>query len=118
MGYKCKEIRYTEDTVVKAETEETLQLLMSALNTVSEKWRISIYARKTEVLVLSRKQNEFLNNIMVGRNKLKNVDSYMYFGQTINSNIDNSKEIKQRIEIARNAFFYILRHDYYQIAGK
>ena len=52
--YNINNIKYADDTVLVADSEEKLQSLLNALNEVSERKGLKLNKSKTEVMVISR----------------------------------------------------------------
>ena len=104
-GITINNIRYADDTVVLAENEEQLQTLMNTLAEESANMGLEINPEKTKTMIFSREhQAQYNTNIAVGGIILQNVQKYTYLGREVNSQADHSKEIRRRIEIARNGF--------------
>ena len=53
-GYNINNIRYADDTVFVADSEEKLQCLLNVLNEVSEKKGLKISKSKSDIMVISR----------------------------------------------------------------
>lgn len=104
-GVVINNIRYADDTVVLAESEEHLQTLMNVLAVSSARMGLEINALKTRTLVFDRNPNVQNNvGITIDNTKIQNVNSYIYLGREVNSQLDHTKEIRRRIEIARTGF--------------
>lgn len=103
-GVIINNIRYADDTVVIAETEEQLQSLMSVLTEESNRAGLEVNAAKTKTMVFTRKANQHNTSININGQNLESVQSYIYLGREMNKTLDHSREIRRRIEIARSGF--------------
>lgn len=102
-GDKTKEIRFADDQVMTAESEEALQKLMDNLQTNVAKYNMKINMKKTKTMRISRKGNEQLRITLNGV-QLENVTSMKYLGVIITSDGRCRSEILARIAMAKNAF--------------
>ena len=107
-GRNINNIRYADDTVLIADSEEKLQKLLTKLSKVSEEKGLSINLSKTKILVASKKDDPPRCNITLNRNKttskIKQVNEFEYLGSLITSDGRSEKEIKRRIGIAKTSF--------------
>ncbi|GFS09268.1 endonuclease-reverse transcriptase [Elysia marginata] len=55
-GYYVNNIRYADDTVLIAENKDDLQKLLNIVEEESRKKGLELNSKKTEVMVISRKQ--------------------------------------------------------------
>ena len=107
-GRNINNIRYADDTVLIADSQEKLQKLLTKLSKVSEEKGLSINLSKTKILVASKKDDPPKCNITLNRNettsKIKQVNEFEYLGSLITSDGRSEKEIKRRIGIAKSSF--------------
>src|SRR5215469_7869328 len=83
-GYNINNIRFADDTVLVADSEEKLQGLLKVLNEVSERKGLKINKSKTEIMVISRAIRNHRVNIRIGDNLDKQVGRFNYLGSLIN----------------------------------
>uniref|UniRef100_A0A8D8M2B6 Craniofacial development protein 2 n=1 Tax=Cacopsylla melanoneura TaxID=428564 RepID=A0A8D8M2B6_9HEMI len=96
-------IRYADDTVMLAESKDDLQQLVNNLNMKCREYGLKMNLKKTKIMLISKTLDNNLNLTIDGI-PLEKVSSYKYLGTWLNENNDQTKEIRCRIEIARNAF--------------
>lgn len=96
-GQRINNLRYADDIVIVAETEEQLQSIANSVHTTCTKYKLKINARKTKSMVFSRRQPTL--NITVGNTSIEQVDGFRYLGTLFCSNRDSLKPIKERISI-------------------
>jgi len=102
-GVKMKDIRFADDQVVIAETEEGLQKLVDSLHTTIGRYNMKMNIKKTKVMRISR-NGEGNMDIYINGNKIDQVKSFKYLGTEITSDGRCSKEIQIRIARTKNAF--------------
>ena len=85
-GENITNLRYADDTVLLAESQEDLQRLLDRLVVAeSERKGLSINCKKTESMVTSRKKEAPTCNLKVKDKIIKQVSAfnYMYLGSTM-----------------------------------
>ena len=102
-GKRITNIRYADDTVIIAETEEDLQDMINAINLVSNQYNMKINRKKTKVMIIEKNQ-ETRVNIKVDNEILEQVYEYCYLGSLITFDCCCEKEIQKRIGIAKSKF--------------
>lgn len=113
-GKRVNNIRYADDTVLIAESEEDLQNLLDKIVYEGETYGIKVNEKKTKIMVVS-KNNTPRANIAIGTHCIEQVENFKYLGCIMNDGLDPDKEIKSRIEQARHVFlkmrpFFISRN--------
>ena len=103
-GENITNIRYADDTVLLAENEGELQILMTALNDKCEGYGMVLNEKKTKVMLISKEEPYGNLNITINGKKLQEVKGYNYLGSFIDREGKCNKEIKMRIGNAKNAF--------------
>src|SRR5215469_1932566 len=83
-GYNINNIRYADDTVLVADSEEKFQGLLNVLYEVSERKGLKINKSKTEVMVILRAVINSRVNIRIENNLVKQVGRFNYIGSLIN----------------------------------
>ena len=103
-GYNMNNIRYADDTVLIADNENELQEMLDTVVRESEKKGLSLNKKKTEVMVISKKNCTPACNIVMNGTVLKQVHKFNYLGSLITSDGRCINEIKRRMAQAK-AFF-------------
>src|SRR5215469_16178869 len=103
-GYNINNIRYADDTVLVADSEEKLQGLLNVLNEVSERKGLKINKSKTEVMVISRDNRNPRVNIRIEDNLVKQEEKFNYLGSLIHKDGRREDEIRKRINKSKCAF--------------
>ena len=103
-GENINNIRFADDTVIIADSEEKLQALLDTVKRESENMGLKINIKKTEVVVTSKDQEPPNCNILIDGSRVKQSSSFVYLGSTITQDARCNQEIEKRIMIAKNAF--------------
>jgi ribosome-interacting GTPase 1 len=103
-GKNINNIRYADDTVLIADSQEKLQQLVTSLVDASERRGLTINKGKTKVMVATKRNNSPRINIIVGDKVLDQVDQFNYLGSVMTWDVRCETEIKRRINIAKNKF--------------
>ena len=99
-GTQINNLRYADDTVLLADSEENLQNMMNKVNEVGKLYNMKMNAKKTKAMVISRNENKPKVNIKVDGTAVEQVGSFNYLGQTVSDDGRCVDEIKKRIGIA------------------
>ena len=100
-GHNITNLRYADDVVLIAGSMDELQNLVNRVKTESEKAGLLLNAKKTKVMKIQRTPTD--EKILIDRTPIENVTEFSYLGATFTTNGDDSKEIRKRIGIAKNA---------------
>ena len=103
-GHNINNLRYVDDTVLIAETEEDLQELLDTGIKESEIKGLTLNSKKTEVMVVSRKNDIPKYKITIDNKVLPQVDKFKYLGTMVTSAGKCSQEVKSPIAQAKSAF--------------
>ena len=103
-GVNINNIRYADDTVLIADTEEKLQKLVDEFNRISETYGLKINIKKTETMVVTKSDTVPACNITINNTSIKQANSFIYLGSTITSDARCITEIRKRIGIAKTSF--------------
>ena len=103
-GSPISNIRYAEDTVLMADSAETLQQLLSSLQAESRKRGLIINKKKTKIMVINKKSEIPQSNIFLDEQKLEQKCQFEYLGSLVTSDCRCDKEIIRRIALAKKAF--------------
>jgi hypothetical protein len=102
-GEIINNIRYADDTVILASSMEELSCLMSKIQKTSAQYGLRLNITKTKWMLVSKTQQP-PQQLILDNERIEHVDSYIYLGTTVNSNWDQAKEIRIRVEKARASF--------------
>jgi len=105
-GTNINNLRFADDTVLIADSEQKLQNLVNVTNISSVNKGMELNVKKTECMVITKKnENEIPNcNILVNGEKLEQVNSFKYLGTRISWNAKDDQEIKIRTAQAKATF--------------
>ncbi|GFO31268.1 endonuclease-reverse transcriptase [Plakobranchus ocellatus] len=76
-GQNINDLRYADDTVLIPENKDHLQKLLNIVEKESRKKRLELNSKKTEVMVISRKQESPKCDIFINEVKLKQTEKRM-----------------------------------------
>ena len=96
-GHNINNLRYADDTVLISENEKDLQQLLNIVESKSKEKGLELNSKKTEVMIISRKEEPPLINITINGIKLKQRDHFKYLGALVSSDGRNNTEISARI---------------------
>ena len=100
-GKLYNNLRYADDVALLATTEGNLQQLVNDVGKASERFGLSLNAKKTQVMVIGRHTSSI--NIMYNGAPLEQVKQFIYLGASFNEKGDTIKEVKRRVAIAKRA---------------
>ena len=105
-GTNVNNLRYADDTVLIADSEEKLQNLLHKVNRRSKEFGMELNEGKTETMVITKKKEDEIPacKITVNGTTLKQVKSFKYLGTTINWDAKDDKEFTIRIAQAKASF--------------
>ena len=103
-GQNVNNIRYADDTVLVADSEEKLQVMLNEIKEESERRGLNINIRKTECMVISKSLPVPRINLRCGNQTVKQVDRFVYLGSMITEDARCEVEVKRRIGIAKKTF--------------
>ena len=103
-GQNINNIRYADDTVLIADSEEKLQRLLETVNEASEDKGLSINVAKTECMVITKGQEQIRCNLNIGNKRIEQVNQFCYLGSWITSDARSVSDIRRRIGEAKRAF--------------
>ena len=102
-GQNVNNIRYADDTVLIADSQDKLQRMIEKVNAVGEELGLKINRSKTECMVTA-KGDVPTCNITIRNEPIQQVSKFKYLGSTLTEDGRCESEIKQRIGVARSAF--------------
>lgn len=102
-GRFVNNIRYADDTVIIANSQEGLQNLINSIAKEGDAFGLKINTEKTKAMVISKKEN--VNTyINIYNKQIEQVHKFKYLGCWITRDLNPETEIRCRIENARSAF--------------
>ena len=103
-GIVVNNLRYADDTVIIADSEEQLHHLINVVVTKSEEKGLYFNSAKSFAMVFSKASQIPTCNINVHGKILEQVHSFVYLGSQFTSDARCEKEIRTKIGIAKSAF--------------
>lgn len=101
-GELINNIRYADDTVILASDINELKHLVERIQVVSEQYGLKLNTSKTKWMLISKQQQA--GQLVIGTEPVERVEKYCYLGSVVNSQWNQSIEIKSRIEKSRTTF--------------
>ena len=114
-GYNIDNLRYADDTVLIADSEEKLQDIIVTVTKETENKGLQLNAKKTECMVISKWPDTTICNASCKGQRIQQVNIFKYLGFTITSNAKYDFKIKNRIVLSKDTFtkiktIFINRH--------
>ena len=103
-GKNINNIRYADDMVMIADTEEKLQNLVDKLLVECRRMGLRMNKQKTEVMGVTKRSERLLVSINIDGTVLKQVDTFRYLGSLVCEDGRCDAEIKARIGMAKSNF--------------
>ena len=103
-GREINNLRYADDTVLIADSEQKLQSLLTTASVKSEERGLQLNAKKTECMVVSKNPNAPTCKISCNGVDIKQVKTFKYLGCNITQDARSDCEIKKRIAMAKDTF--------------
>ena len=100
-GKHYNNLRYADDVALLETTEGNLQQLVNYVGKASERFGLSLNAKKTQAMVIDRPTSSI--NIMYNGAPLEQVKQLIYLGASFNETGYNIKEVKRRVAIAKKS---------------
>jgi hypothetical protein len=94
---------YADDTILISETPENLQIMLDALATYCQIWKLSVNTTKTKVVIFSKGKVRKHPDFTFGDQILEVVADYTYLGVIFNYNNSFTKMIQKQISQAKRA---------------
>jgi ribosomal silencing factor RsfS len=102
----------TFGTVLIATSERDLQALVDVVNEESKKKGLGLNQKKTEGMVISKKDIQQTCKIEVEETTLTQVKSFKYMGTTITADGKSNTQVKNRVAQAKTAFHKMKKRFY------
>jgi len=103
-GHNINNLRYADDTVLIADSEEKLQDILQTVTQASENKGLQLNAKKTECMVITKKPTVPTCNLTCKGEQIKQVEKFKYLGCIITTDAKCDTEIKKRIAMAKDTF--------------
>ena len=103
-GRNLNNIRYADDMVMIADSEDTLQELVSKLDEECKKMGLRINKNKTESMGVTKESGRLPVNITLEGVPIKQVNSFRYLGSLVSEDGKCDAEIRARIGMAKTNF--------------
>ena len=103
-GVNTNNLRYADDTIIIADSEQKLQSLMDVVVDESGNRGLDINKEKSYVMVFSKKVENPNCSIRVKGDVLKQNQEFQYLGSWVTSDGKSDKEIRHRIGMAKTAY--------------
>ena len=103
-GVSINNLRYADDTVLLAESEESLQDIMNEVNIAGKTFNMKMNAKKTKTMIITKKADKPKINTSIDGTCIEQVAQFPYLGQKITEDGRCEEEIKRRINIAKTTF--------------
>ena len=117
-GLKISNIRYADDTVLMATSEEELQQILDKVRRSSEEHGLRLNVKKTKSMVVSKTPKRMLpsgavhykqTQLKINDEVVENVDHFCYLGSEINNDARCDREVRSRIAQAKTQFVKLRR---------
>ena len=102
-------LRYADDKVLLAESEQQLQQILDSVNTAGKEFGMKMNPKKTKMMLINRDDNKSMMNITIDGTPVEQVNKFVYLGQLITDDGKCDSEIFRRIEIAQGTFMKMAR---------
>ncbi|GFS11418.1 endonuclease-reverse transcriptase [Elysia marginata] len=102
-GVNINNIRYADDTVILAESEEQLQAMLNRIVDKCNEYGMEINSKKTKTMHIGRDTKTL--TITVGNAVPEQVSKYLYLGHMITEDVATLKEVQIRIEMTGQMFW-------------
>ena len=103
-GVNINNLRYADDTVLLADSEESLQAILNEGNEAGKAFNMKMNAKKTKTMIITKKDDKPKINITIDGTDIAQVPKFTYLGQIMTEDGRCEEEIKRRINIAKTTF--------------
>lgn len=100
---------YVDDTIILAETPESLQNALNSFENYCTWWKLKVNLNKTKVLIFCKRKSRHIQSFKLFGHDLDIVDSYSYLGVTFNYTGTFLKDKKLKSEQVQKALFSLYR---------
>ena len=117
-GNNINNLRYADDTVLIADSEEKLQNILTTVTVESENKGPQLNAKKTEWMVISKQSDILVCNILCKGESIKQVGIFKYLCFTITPHAKCDTEIKERIALYKDCIYLVCLHIFFENQAK
>lgn len=103
-GVNFNNIRYADDTVLIATSQEQLQDLLDKVVEASAEMGLTINCQKTKAMVISKSAEKPHCQLRIGTELIQEEEHFTYLGSEITTDTRCQKDIRKRITIAKSKF--------------
>ena len=103
-GHNINNLRYADDTVLMAQSEQTLQEILNTVEEESERKGLALNISKTESMTISKKLIPPTCKLKSDDAQVKQVNRFKYLGYSITSDGKCISEVQKRIATAKATF--------------
>ena len=96
-GVRLSNLRFADDIILFAESEEKLKDMLEDLNNEGKRDGMKLNKKKTKIMCNEVARSRLRTGVMIDGEQLEEVTEYKYLGRLVTSGNDISKEIAQRI---------------------
>ena len=100
---KVAVLLYANDTVLFAESEDEMKLLLNDFSKYCKDWKLNINVDKIKFLIFGDRRRRRNENITLNGSKLENVDAYKYLDIMFSKSRSFNMTKKHVVEQAREA---------------
>ena len=93
-GNIINNLRYADDTVLIADSEDKLQNILTTVTVESDYKGLQLNAKRIECIVISKQSDISVCNILYNRERIKEVSTSTYFSFTITPNTRGDKNVR------------------------
>ena len=102
-GQIINNVRFADDAVLLALSQEDLQRLVDIINERCKKFGMEINVKKTVVMAIS-KEPDIRINVTIDGKELRQVDHFKYLGSFVTTDCKSNMDIRTKVAEAKRAF--------------
>lgn len=112
-GNEVKILFYADDVVLTSKSVGGMRRSLRALEEYCEKWKLSVNARKTKMMIVSNGRKRGANEVwMYKEQTIENVRNFEYLGVVLSGNGSWNEHVERMVEKAKITIMYIRRYVY------
>ena len=100
---------YADDLLILSKTEDCLTECLQRLSRYSHKWKITISAKKTKIMIFNKSGRMIRLKIRIGELMIESCFQYTYLGTVCTPNNNFKKAQSELYKMACRAFFGYLK---------
>ena len=110
MYLKLFAILYADDTVILADSAQSMQNALDIFQLYCEAWKLEINVTKTKIMVFNKRKAQHNFEFFIQGNRIEVVDSYSYLGLIFKYNGNFSEAKKKLVNQAQKSLFSIYKN--------